>query len=148
MWRNPLDNTPSYFHGSIEDNRFKVMRIINGRNSFLPVVSGTIRHIGNETVIFVKFRPHLLVLSLLAFLFLSNGATEAIFLTQNKTGKIFDINIFSILFFVAFLVMAYFWFWKEVDKQKKYLTNLFNSSECARLETPQRNIIILSNNRI
>lgn len=55
------------FFGTITENKFDIMPVIEGRNSFVPVLKGEI--IGeNSSLIVVKMRPHFLVISFILFL--------------------------------------------------------------------------------
>jgi hypothetical protein len=55
------------FCGTITQNKFDIMPVIEGRNSFVPVLKGEI--IGDtSSLIVVKMRLHLLVISFILFL--------------------------------------------------------------------------------
>lgn len=55
------------FFGIVEETKFDIMPVIEGRNSFVPVLKGEI--IGdNSSLIVVKMRLHFLVISFILFL--------------------------------------------------------------------------------
>jgi hypothetical protein len=60
-------NTSKPYQGSIVNNSFKIFRIINYRNSFVPVISGEISQAYGKTEIAVKMKPVLFVLIFMAF---------------------------------------------------------------------------------
>ena len=45
-----------YFEGTIEGDRFKISRIINGRNPFVPIIEGTFRHDGAMDLVTLNVR--------------------------------------------------------------------------------------------
>lgn len=50
------------FFGTIEDNKFDIVPVIEGRNSFAPIMKGEV--IGNnQSIIVVKMRLHFLVIA-------------------------------------------------------------------------------------
>jgi hypothetical protein len=55
------------FFGTITDNKFDIMPVIEGRNSFVPVMKGEI--IGdNQSVVIVKMRLHSVVIAFIALI--------------------------------------------------------------------------------
>ena len=60
-------NTSKPYTGSILNNTFKIYRIINYKNSFLPVITGEITQAWGKTEITIKMKPVLFVLIFMAF---------------------------------------------------------------------------------
>ena len=55
------------FYGTVTETKFDIMPVIEGRNSFVPVLKGEI--IGdNPSLIVVKMRLHLIVIAFIIFL--------------------------------------------------------------------------------
>jgi hypothetical protein len=53
-WRIPSDHR--YFEGIVEHDRFKINRIIKGRDSFLPMIEGTFRAEDSGAVVTLNMR--------------------------------------------------------------------------------------------
>ena len=53
-WRIPSGHR--YFEGTVEVDRFKISRIIRGRNSFLPIIEGTFREEPSGTAVTLNMR--------------------------------------------------------------------------------------------
>lgn len=66
-WRLRDDRT-ELFEGTLADGRFRVIRLVRGRNSFRPQVDGTLVPAPGGSRIEVVMRMHPLVLGLLAVL--------------------------------------------------------------------------------
>lgn len=49
------------YEGTISDNAFKISRVIRYRNSFLPVIKGTVSSFVNKTEIHISMKMHLVV---------------------------------------------------------------------------------------
>jgi hypothetical protein len=56
----------TFFKGAIVRNKFHIRRIIMGRNTFQPSLTGTIEDNGNQSSLIVKVQYHPVVLALLA----------------------------------------------------------------------------------
>ncbi|MGC4023462.1 MAG: hypothetical protein QM734_16690 [Cyclobacteriaceae bacterium] len=52
------DNSANDFEGELKNNEFEIKRIINYRNSFLPIINGSIESLGYATRISVDMRIH------------------------------------------------------------------------------------------
>ena len=61
------DTGNTYFTGTVENDRFEIIRIIQGRNSFLPVIKGHTETWLNGSRIYVKMRLHLFVAAFMCF---------------------------------------------------------------------------------
>jgi hypothetical protein len=107
----------NYFYGEINQNSFKIRRIIWYRNSFQPIIRGNIVELTSGTRVEITMRPHWFVIAfttiLLYFLFsafapLANG----------------DYVPFVIL--TAFLLLAYAPYRIECLIAKKKLVSLLS----------------------
>ncbi len=106
----------SYFEGEVTDNGFKINRVIRYRNSFLPIIIGTLDNTCGKTQINLKMRLHLFVIvfgliwfsgSLIALIgfapnilfdkMSNNGVMESIF-------PLFFISFGYLLFTIPFII--------------------------------------------
>ena len=62
----PGGKTSKPYEGSIVNNTFKINRIINYRNSFLPVITGEISQDWGKTEIKIKMKPSVFTLIFMA----------------------------------------------------------------------------------
>lgn len=62
------DERTELFEGTLDDGRFRVVRLVHGRNSFRPLIDGTLVPAPGGSRIEVVMRMHPLVLGLLAVL--------------------------------------------------------------------------------
>jgi hypothetical protein len=129
----------TYFRGKLEDGHFKITRIIYRRNSFLPVLVGTIENDGFKAVMKTKVRLDWFVFGFLFFLFLNFllpffayllslfGSsflqnTGIAFTPENASAGVFIIPVFF-LFFYLFGMAS---FTSEVIKAKIFLDEIFS----------------------
>jgi hypothetical protein len=61
-----FDRRTQHFQGTFEDGRFQMMRIIKGRNSFNPVITGQLARVAGGTRIEAQLQLHPLVMGILA----------------------------------------------------------------------------------
>ncbi|HEX4914103.1 MAG TPA: hypothetical protein VFV51_09110 [Vicinamibacterales bacterium] len=61
-----LDRRTQHFQGTFDAGRFQMMRIIKGRNSFNPVITGHLSRVAGGTRIEAQLQVHPLVLGMLA----------------------------------------------------------------------------------
>ena len=61
------DNPLKKYEGFIDENTFKISRIIKYRNSFLPQITGTVRNDGRTTQVEVKMQLDMMVTVLVIF---------------------------------------------------------------------------------
>jgi hypothetical protein len=64
-FRWPFSGGHRYFEGRVADRRFKIRRVVNYSNAWLPVIEGSFRSEGSGTLVTVNMR---LMWSLLAFM--------------------------------------------------------------------------------
>ncbi len=60
-FRWPFRSDHRYFEGTVQGDRFKINRIINHRDSFLPIIEGSFRGAGSETIVTLNMRMAWLV---------------------------------------------------------------------------------------
>lgn len=118
-------NTAKPYEGYLEGNRFEISRIINYRNSFLPIINGQINSYGNGSRIHVKMRMHAFVSALmfvwLGFVTLLGSGIINLLLREKR----FYTDGFFILFMFLFgygLTVGGFKY--ESAKSKKFLAYL------------------------
>ena len=71
-------NTSKPYEGTFFNNKFKISRVINYRNSFLPVIIGEISQDWGKTEIKIKMRP---IIFILIFDIIWLGITGAVCIT-------------------------------------------------------------------
>lgn len=112
------------YEGYIHENTFNIKRIINHRNSFLPIINGTIKQNSNETTIRVKMKLHTFVI---VFMSIWLGLTGIVFLLLLiKTGANFLVLVPGIMLILGYLLMIISFKW-ESRKTKKQLAHLFEA---------------------
>lgn len=114
------------YEGVINENEFEIQRIISYRNSFLPIIKGTIEKEFDGIAIHVKMR-----LNMFVFVFLCIWCGGVLLgalalLTQafnNSKLGLFSLIPFGMLLFAYLLTMVAFKY--ESNKSKKDLQTLF-----------------------
>jgi hypothetical protein len=122
------NNGNHMYEGELFENEFKINRIILYRNSFLPIIYGTIISESNKTIINVKMKLHIIVK---IFMGLWLGFFVLEFLT-NINNFISDIELNIFLFMpMAMILFGYIFmtgmFKFESRKSKIYLEELFEA---------------------
>ena len=116
------------YEGVIGDNIFTINRIINYRNSFLPIIKGTIQEGHQKTKIFIQMRPHLVaIIFMLIWFGVSILICTSIFITM-----LFEANFtalaaipFGILILSYVIILGGYNY--ESNKSIKYLAKLFEA---------------------
>ncbi|MGL5888490.1 MAG: hypothetical protein ACRC3B_01315 [Bacteroidia bacterium] len=112
------------YEGWYDEEDFKIKRIINYRNSFLPVITGNIAQNGSRSTITVKMTPNLLTKIALPFILIT---LLMFFFTPNRPKDDLLLNIMpwivSIIFIVVITITTYF----EIRKAKRDLINYFDA---------------------
>ncbi len=112
---------------SISEKGFTIKRIINYRNSFLPIVTGTITEEENETTVNVKMKMNILVIIFMTFwfamVFLAGFAT--IVISYSSGFEVFYLIPFGMLIFGVVLVVG--GFKAESSKTKKDLQKILQA---------------------
>jgi len=126
-WREPK-NTP--FLGFIFCDTFKIRRVIDYRNSFLPVINGRIQPIAMGTEIAMTLKPVPLVIAFMCIWF---GILLTMFLAALVNGLMQGtipqaILVMPIMLLVGGSIM-YFGFDAEYKNAKKALIAIFKSDQ-------------------
>ena len=113
-WQIPSDHR--YFEGSVEDDQFKINRIISGRDSFLPMIEGTFRSKDRGAVVTLNIRMAwpVMIFCFCFIAFTSWGATHG-------NAVLFGMALF--MYFMASICFAI-----EVRIAMKRLLDLLRSS--------------------
>lgn len=82
------------FIGTIGQYDFKIMRIINYRNSFLPVIKGVIKKGEEAYVVTLKMQLHPLTYALLIGWFVLSGFSFLLGVLHLITSKPIDVTVF------------------------------------------------------
>lgn len=116
------------FEGSVSGNTFKIKRIINYRNSFIPIVIGQVFSGPTGARVQVKMRMHILVI---VFLFVFFGSILSFAQIINTTPTEADDMLFGlnpVLFPYAIFIIAYtaitLIFKVESKKAKRFIEDL------------------------
>lgn len=117
-WPNSAND--NRFEGSVSGNGFHVRRIIGYRNSFLPVVDGTIQAGASGTRIHVQMRMFIFVYAFCAIW--AAGALAA----TTAGGAIGPLITLALLFFLWAMTMIGFWL--EAGKQERTLRAIFKAT--------------------
>lgn len=123
------DSSDKPYKGVIKEQTFEIERIINYRNSFVPVIKGEVSHFLGQTEIKVKSSPHVAVLVFCAFwmsvVLLACLAVTAVML---RGGFEFPMLIpFGMLVFGCLLFTIPYKL--EANKSKKFLATLLEGEE-------------------
>lgn len=118
----------TFFEGTLEQKSFNIRRILHYRNSFLPVILGTIQEKSDYTSIHVRMRLHGVVITFLViWLFI---------VVTTLSGFVFNPAIFEdrrlsvMLFFIPLTyVISIFFFQREARKARRYLEELFGDKK-------------------
>lgn len=122
------------YEGTISDNTFKISRVIRYRNSFLPVIKGTVSSFVNKTEIHISMKMHLVVTIFMIFWLSLTGIIASFILiillqsliSFNFRGLGFPMLIPVMMFLFGYLMML-FGFKYEARKAKKDLNILWEA---------------------
>lgn len=120
-WQN-RDNA-KYFEGTVNADGFHVRRIISYRNSFLPVIDGTIRGGASGSRIAVQMRMFVFV-----YVFGAIWALVALVAIVNAGALGLGIGAGLLLSFYAMTMIG---FWLEAGKQERKLRAIFKAEQSA-----------------
>lgn len=105
-FKHSYDVNNNYYEGDIDNNSFKVKRIIRYRNSSLPIIIGVLSKDYNSTTIFVIMRIHYLVM--LFIIFWCSGILFGLFSMSRylieKSEFTFAIFAFPVMLLFAYLI--------------------------------------------
>jgi len=135
---NPFQsrNASKPYEGELIGDTFKISRIINYRNSFLPVIKGQITKSFGQTFVKVKMRPDILVLIFMSFWMgivglACIGVLIGTLIYWINQGLSF-VNLLLIVPFAMFLFgfsLLYFGFKYESKMSKAFLEELIEGKE-------------------
>ena len=111
------------YQGSISDSGFKITRIINYRNSFLPVIRGSFaQQSDGTTVINITMGLHPFVIAFLGFCYLMwySGAIPIVLIAGIPSAMAVPFIGLPILILVAF----WYGFWFEADRSRRELKEI------------------------
>jgi len=114
------------YSGSLNGQTFNIQRVIRYRNSFLPLIKGSIQDSFDGTMITVKMRLHLFVLIFLGIWI--GGVVFALlrtFIASYKSGSALSFLPLGMLLFVYLLTTLAFKF--ESNKAEKDLQQLWKA---------------------
>jgi hypothetical protein len=114
------------YEGTISGNTFRISRVINYRNSFVPVIEGEIYEGPEGASIEISMNLNTLVLAFMIF-WLAVVGSFCIFALRAAISAV-SIGWFTllpILMFVFGIAMTVGGFSVEADKSKKFLCGLF-----------------------
>jgi hypothetical protein len=129
-FRSPFSRKHKMFQGTLTGDTFSMSKIIHNRNSFLPIIEGTI------TGSLVEIEMHLHKHFETTFLVVAGGGfllflLQLFFFTTNALPD-YDPSIGILLLPLGILIfvpaLAFFFFKLEASRQKEYLRNLFNGT--------------------
>ncbi len=103
------------FRGKIQQDQFKIYRIINYRNSFLPIIPGKFREGRGCVIISIQMRLNLFVLGFMAIWFSGIGCFVFITLCSKKW---LALGLMMLLLLVGWALMNGC-FWLRAKKNKK-----------------------------
>ena len=130
----PHPNTKPY-EGTITGNTFKISRIIDYRNSFLPIIKGEISTYLGKTEISVRMRPIVFVVIFMTFWLTMTGLVclgilfFAIVSLKKASPQNFEpILIMPFAMFAFGYALIMFCYKRESNNSKKFLINLFEGT--------------------
>jgi hypothetical protein len=110
------------FEGQLTANEFEIKRIINYRNSFLPIVKGRIDTIGTRTRLTINLKLHIGVMIFMAVWFCFVGLFVTASLSSRKgIGEIFLFPVGMLIFGYALMMGGYLF---ESKRTKEILTDI------------------------
>lgn len=99
-------STSKKFEGWINNNSFSISRIINYRNSYLPIIKGNfISQNNNSTLIEIKMQMNMFATIFMSIWFLVSGGIFLSVLFSQVESKKFEAN--SIIIILGFLIFGY-----------------------------------------
>lgn len=129
-------NASKPYEGQIYNNQFTINRIIDYKNSFLPIIKGSISTYLGQTQIAITMKPYTFVLIFMGvwmggIMIACLGISIAV---ATKANGFFD-NKLSFLIFVPFIMLLFgallthFAFKMESKKARSFLANLLQGTE-------------------
>ena len=129
-------NTPKPYEGVISENAFTISRIIDYRNSFLPVITGNISSYPGQTQVNIKMRPFRFVLFFMGFWIGSLGLVcvgillyGSFHLKQLSANGFSPVSLIPFFMFTAGYLMLTLSFKYESKKSKSFLAALLEEQK-------------------
>ena len=118
------------FEGEVTYEGFKILRIINYRNSFLPIIRGTFEQTQTGVKLALRMSLHPFVIAFMCVWFGGVGLG----MLACVGGLIRSLSVPLPVFFIPFAMLIFGWllisgcFWFEVNKAKIMLNDIFHKS--------------------
>lgn len=119
------NNITKEYEGTIDGNSFEITRIIKGRNSFQPQITGEIRENNYETQIEIKMRLHWSVFVFLTFV--CSCMLFALISIFFNAEKISAVSFMPLLMLFTVYIFTMFGFKIESAKSKKDLKRMLEA---------------------
>ncbi|HLI80094.1 MAG TPA: hypothetical protein VKV03_08930 [Candidatus Binataceae bacterium] len=121
----PTSAKRGFFEGKVAGNRFKIHRVINVPNSFLPIVEGRLRRSGLATIVTLTMRmvwPGMFAwLGIMVFLLWNSLASDSL-VAESFDARVAVIAITAFMYLIASVCFAI-----EVRLAMRRLLNLLRS---------------------
>lgn len=124
------------YEGEVSANTFTISRIIDYRNSFLPVIRGRIIRIHGKTLINVKMQPAIFVivfmslwLGVIGFACLVIVVSGIVNMGKNLQNGFSPFTIIPFVMFLFGYLLTTFAFKAESKDSKRFLAALFEGQE-------------------
>ena len=125
------------YEGWIKDSEFEITRIIRYRNSFLPVIKGSIQTIIGGTNIKIQMKPNVFVLLFMAVWLGGTGigffSPLIPYLTGDQQADLGAVLFTGGMFFLGYFLIM-FGYKSEARKSKQLFIDLFQAREIQNLE--------------
>ncbi|MCB8966977.1 MAG: hypothetical protein H6660_08775 [Ardenticatenaceae bacterium] len=114
------------FEGVVENGRFNINRIINYRNSFLPIIVGQFHDDLGFTRIEITMRLHYFVMAFMGIWFFAFCPVGFMFFVSDDMGRgEFIILFFGFILFFIFMILATFNY--EANKARRTLEEVWET---------------------
>ncbi len=124
------------YEGEITTNSFKISRIIDSRNSFLPMITGNISSFLGKTEIKIKMQPATFVLifislwlGIVGIVCLGMAAVALAQISKIFTKDFSPMTFIPFAMFIFGCLLTHFAFKSESKKSKQFLERIFEATE-------------------
>jgi len=132
MMRWGFSQNHAPYQGSISDASFRIHRIINYRNSALPIIRGRFESLSNETLIHITLSVHPFVAGFLGFWFFNwYGVSIPMWLMGILPNEVALLVLGAPLIFLGLLLWA---FWYEANRSQRELEQIIEGSYLPSLD--------------
>lgn len=126
------------FQGTVDESGFRMSRILNYQNSFVPVLRGAFEPAGSRTVIRVRMSIHSFV-QLFLWVWLSFPAWIVFLVARGPAQQDIRVVVTLCLVMIGFgLALAWGAFWFEVPRSKKLFEQVFLNAESNSIPLDQQ----------